>query len=71
MANITTCTICGHSYEESSEDTANAPERLCSACFRQRKINDYANAMISADRCRAPDPRHDCCVDGRPLRAGA
>ena len=38
MPHITTCTHCGKAYEESSEETANAPgERLCSECFQSEK----------------------------------
>jgi len=34
MAHITTCTHCGKAYEETSEETANMPERLCPGCSR-------------------------------------
>jgi NAD-dependent SIR2 family protein deacetylase len=32
MTHTTTCTKCSTSYEESSEEQANAPERLCPSC---------------------------------------
>jgi hypothetical protein len=33
MACTTTCTNCGTCYEESSEESANDPNRLCAPCF--------------------------------------
>lgn len=33
MSHITTCTACGKAYEESSEELANDPIRLCLSCF--------------------------------------
>lgn len=36
MTHATTCTTCGALYEESSEETANAPERECVSCFNRR-----------------------------------
>lgn len=33
MAGITTCMGCGTCYEESSEEAANDPNRLCMTCF--------------------------------------
>lgn len=36
MAHITTCTQCGKLYEESSEEYANEPNRLCLACWRSQ-----------------------------------
>lgn len=34
MPHITTCSKCGKAYEESSEEQANAPGRLCTPCYR-------------------------------------
>jgi len=41
MSAITTCSRCGDLYEESSEESANDPERLCSICFRDLHGKDY------------------------------
>lgn len=40
MACITTCTNCGSLYEDSSEESANDPNRLCMSCFD--KASDHA-----------------------------
>lgn len=32
MPHITTCSACGGLYEESNEETANEPNRLCRQC---------------------------------------
>lgn len=42
MSHITTCTACGHAYEEASEETANAPGNLCGFCF------DDAKALLNS-----------------------
>lgn len=34
---ITTCTKCGKAYEESSNETANEPGRLCGPCYFEDK----------------------------------
>jgi|SRR3990167_2000773 len=34
MPNITTCSLCGKCYEETSEEETNAPTRHCSGCCR-------------------------------------
>lgn len=36
MACTTTCPGCGRCYEETSEEEANSPSRLCLACYRER-----------------------------------
>lgn len=37
MSHITTCTVCSKAYEESSEERAHEPDRLCLVCWRRRK----------------------------------
>ena len=41
MACVTTCTNCGGCYEESSEDSANDPNRLCMHCFDKASNHAY------------------------------
>lgn len=36
MSHITTCTACGKPYEESSEEAANDPNRICLGCFDKK-----------------------------------
>jgi predicted Zn-ribbon and HTH transcriptional regulator len=36
MANVTTCSECGHAFEAGSEEQANEPDRLCPKCERLR-----------------------------------
>lgn len=43
MPHITTCTRCGKGYEESSEEAANAPERLCHRCWAEDQEFRYAD----------------------------
>lgn len=43
MANITTCSKCGRSYEEISEEEANRPDRTCLACHYQDREYRIAN----------------------------
>jgi hypothetical protein len=38
MAHITTCTSCLNCYEESSEEYANDPNRVCVGCYRKKNI---------------------------------
>ena len=38
MHNITTCSKCGKCYEESSEERANEPDRLCHECYSKEHI---------------------------------
>jgi hypothetical protein len=40
MACMTTCTNCARLYQESSEEAANDPNRLCLDCFD--KASDHA-----------------------------
>lgn len=35
MSYITTCSRCSALYEEQSSEAADAPDRLCYACFKQ------------------------------------
>lgn len=37
MSHITTCTECGRLYEEFSEESSNAPERICATCWCRRE----------------------------------
>lgn len=41
MANVTTCTNCAGLYEESSEEAANDPNRLCMHCFDKASAHPY------------------------------
>ena len=41
MACITTCSHCGHLYEEASEEDANCPTRLCWPCFDKAAQHAY------------------------------
>lgn len=36
MSHITTCTACGKVYEETSEESANDPNRTCLECFDKK-----------------------------------
>lgn len=38
MPHITTCSRCGHAYEESSEELAHAQLRECPACYQKRSM---------------------------------
>lgn len=42
MANITTCSNCGHLFEASSEEEANGPNRLCLTCFDKAADHAYS-----------------------------
>jgi hypothetical protein len=37
MPHITTCSVCGCCYEETSEELANTPVRECVACWNERQ----------------------------------
>jgi hypothetical protein len=50
MANVTTCSACGAIYEESSEEAANHPNRLCSRCWQDRG-REYRLRSVAA-ACR-------------------
>ena len=43
MSYITTCSGCGCLYEEQSREAADAPDRLCGACFRKAVELDQVN----------------------------
>ncbi len=61
MAHITTCPKCGHAYEETCEELANAPDRQCDACF-DRMIDDCDEDEPDLEDMtedeRLDDPRH-------------
>ena len=62
MANITTCTGCGHAYEAGSEEQANEAERFCFEC----RGADQGPPR----RCRVCDCTDDDC-SGCVRRTGA
>jgi predicted nucleic acid-binding Zn-ribbon protein len=77
MPHITTCTRCGHLYEESSEETANAPgERLCYDCYRidperQDGAKRLQRFMASNNSlCTGCNLDGDCGVCGGPPARG-
>lgn len=68
MSHITNCPRCGACYEESSEESANDPLRLCRTC----RADVAGPAMcyggcgcrctIGGKRRSIPHPAHSCCV---------
>lgn len=64
MTHITICTDCGCCYEESSEEAANAPDRLCSPCWQQAARRRLAANPVPAharhqERPADPEEAHE------------
>lgn len=57
MSHTTTCPRCGSCYEESSEEAANSPDRMCSRCWsiQARKYQERVPApgKRAANTCRS------------------
>lgn len=52
LAMLTTCTRCGRVYEETSDETANDPGRLCMPCWYLSKVQEAERAVKRLERER-------------------
>lgn len=68
---ITTCSACGKLYEESSDEAANMPFRLCLACLPVKRDEveplDASRQGSVMNRILRMDP---CNPGPRPIQAG-
>lgn len=46
MACVTTCSKCGKLYEESSEECANEPGRMCTSCRRSQNSTEHRQGPL-------------------------
>jgi hypothetical protein len=67
MSHVTTCPVCGDCYQESSEEAANDPSRLCWPCWHAE--NRGAPRRTAADRDLAN--RQACDRYAAALKRGA
>jgi hypothetical protein len=56
MPHITTCSVCGCCYEETSEELANTPVRECVACWNERQ-NEQAGRQFERSGLSVPSGR--------------
>jgi hypothetical protein len=68
VTHITTCSRCGRAYEESSEESANAPRRFCGSCRAHWATGsvDIRALRFTIDEER---PVRPATVEGRPASA--
>jgi len=59
MSHITNCSKCGCAYEESSEETARHPNRLCFKCYDAIGREHFGLPhQQTAEKDRRNDPRN-------------
>ena len=55
---ITTCPKCGRNYEETSDETANDPGRLCMPCWHMSKVQEAEREVKRLERERDSDAKY-------------
>jgi hypothetical protein len=55
---ITNCSRCGRGYEESSEETANDPGRLCMPCWHAEKVREAEQRVARMTKSRDADAEY-------------
>ena len=59
MPHITVCSICKRLYEESGEEQANAPLRVCMDCWSERHKLKRGNEAVLASGKEEPVKQED------------
>lgn len=54
---ITTCPKCGRNYEETSDETANDPGRLCMPCWHMSKVQEAERKVERMEKEREIDAK--------------
>ena len=55
---ITTCPKCGRNYEETSDETANDPARLCMPCWHMSKVQEAERKVAQIEKERDIDRKY-------------